>query len=179
MSPATTTCMTRKRLKIWRKHCAKRFGNRQARMLPRTLTIRVALHHETRYAYDRPVELGPHVVRLRPAPHCRTPILAHTLRVAPAEHFINWQQDPFGNFQARLVFLKPAAELRFEVDLVVEMTVINPFDFFLEDDAQKFPFTYAASLKRDLRPYLQAVPESPLLAAFVETARSSVATPGK
>jgi uncharacterized protein (DUF2126 family)/transglutaminase-like putative cysteine protease len=146
---------------------------------PGTLTIRVALHHETRYAYDRPVEFGPHVVRLRPAPHCRTPILSHTLRVTPAEHFINWQQDPFGNFQARLVFLKPGMELCFEVDLVVEMTVVNPFDFFLEDDAQKFPFTYAASLKRDLRPYLQAVPESPLLAGFVETARSSVATPGK
>ena len=148
-------------------------------MLPRTLTIRVALHHETRYAYDRPVELGPHVVRLRPAPHCRTPILAHTLRVAPAEHFINWQQDPFGNFQARLVFLKPATELRFAVDLVAEMTVINPFDFFLEEEAKKFPFAYAPSLKRDLTPYLQAVPESPLLTDFVAGAGARVVTAGK
>ncbi len=171
--------MTRKRLKIRRKHCAKRFGNREARMLPRTLTIRVALHHETRYSYDRPVDLGPHVVRLRPAPHCRTPILAHTLQVAPAEHFINWQQDPFGNFQARIVFLKPGAELRFAVDLVVEMTVVNPFDFFLEEEAKKFPFVYAPSLKRDLTPYLQAVPESPLLTDFVASAGARVVTAGK
>ncbi len=158
---------------------AKRRGNREARMLPPTLTIRVALHHETRYAFDRPVEFGPHVVRLRPAPHCRTPILAHTLRVTPAEHFLNWQQDPFGNFQARIVFLKPGTQLRFEVDLVAEMTVVNPFDFFLEEDAKKFPFSYAPSLKRDLRPYLQATPESPLLADFVERARSSVAVAGR
>src|SRR5208337_2344642 len=129
---------------------AKRRGNQQERMLRPTLSIRVALRHETRYAYDRLVDFGPHVVRLRPAPHCRTPILAYGLRIAPAEHFINWQQDPFGNFQARLVFPKPASELRFEVDLVAEMTVINPFDFFLEEDAKILPFAYGASLKRDL-----------------------------
>jgi uncharacterized protein (DUF2126 family)/transglutaminase-like putative cysteine protease len=171
--------MTRKRLKIRRKHCAKRFGNREERMLRRTLTIRVALHHETRYAYDRPVDLGPHVVRLRPAPHCRTPILAHTLRIAPAEHFINWQQDPFGNFQARIVFLKPAAELRVAVDLVAEMTVVNPFDFFLEEEAKKFPFAYAPSLKRDLTPYLQSVAESPLLTDFVAGPGARVVTAGR
>jgi uncharacterized protein (DUF2126 family)/transglutaminase-like putative cysteine protease len=148
-------------------------------MLAPTLTIRVALHHETRYAYDRPVDFGPHVVRLRPAPHCRTPILAHTLRVTPAEHFLNWQQDPFGNYQARLVFLKPGTELRFAVDLVAEMTVVNPFDFFLEEDAKKFPFAYSAALERDLAPYLKATTESPLLTAFVERARSLAAVPGR
>ena len=78
------------------------------------MSIRVALHHETRYRYDRPVSPAPHVVRLRPAPHCRTPIVAYSLRVQPENHFLNWQQDPFGNYQARLVFAKPAQELVFE-----------------------------------------------------------------
>jgi uncharacterized protein (DUF2126 family)/transglutaminase-like putative cysteine protease len=143
------------------------------------LSIRVALHHETRYGYDRVVELSPHVVRLRPAPHCRTPILSYSLRVQPSEHFINWQQDPFGNYQARLVFPKPARELVVDVALLAELTVNNPFDFFLEKDAEHFPFAYAPLLKHDLLPYLQTAPFGPRFAAFVETARSRIATPGR
>jgi uncharacterized protein (DUF2126 family)/transglutaminase-like putative cysteine protease len=148
-------------------------------MVPPTVSIRVALHHETRYIYDRHISLLPHVIRLRPAPQCRTPIVAYSLRVEPSEHFINWQQDPFGNFEARLVFTKPANELRVEVDLVVEMTVINPFDFFLEEEAERFPFAYPPALKRDLLPYLQGAPFGPKFAAFVENAKSTIVTPGR
>src|SRR3954469_19536916 len=114
------------------------------------MAIRVALNHVTRYRYDRPVTLAPHVIRLRPAPHCRTPILAYSLRVTPAEHFLNWQQDPFGNYQARLVFTKPADRLEIEVDLVADLTVINPFDFFLEEESEEYPVSYDAALARDL-----------------------------
>lgn len=97
------------------------------------MAIRVALQHVTRYKYDRFVSLSPHEVRLRPAPHARTPILSYSLSVAPEEHFVNWQQDPYGNFSARYVFPKEANELTFTVALVADMTVINPFDFFVED----------------------------------------------
>ena len=99
------------------------------------MAIRVALHHATTYAFDRHVAVAPHVVRLRPAPHCRTPVTSYSLRVTPRDHFLNWQQDPHGNFLARLVFPKPARTLSIEVDLVAELTVINPFDFFLEPSA--------------------------------------------
>jgi uncharacterized protein (DUF2126 family)/transglutaminase-like putative cysteine protease len=143
------------------------------------LTIRVALHHETRYTYDRPISPSPHVVRLRPAPHCRTPIAAYSLRIRPGGHFLNWQQDPFGNYQARLVFLKPTTELVFEVDLVAEMTVVNPFDFFLEKDAEHFPFAYATSLRKDLTPYLQPTTYGPRFADFVETAKGQFARSGR
>src|SRR5438552_17924731 len=100
------------------------------------MAIRVALTHTSRYRYDREVVLQPHVVRLRPAPHSRTPILAYSLRVTPADHFLNWQQDPFGNYQARLVFNKPARELSVEADLVAEMSALNPFDCFVEEYAE-------------------------------------------
>src|SRR5438132_11460252 len=103
------------------------------------MTIRVALHHRTIYDYDRLVELSPQIVRLRPAPHSRTPIRSYSLKVEPAEHFINWQQDRYGNFLARLVFLNQTRRLSFEFSLVAEMTVINPFDFFLE----RFSYTYS------------------------------------
>jgi transglutaminase-like putative cysteine protease len=123
------------------------------------MAIRVALHHRTIYNYDRLVELSPQVVRLRPAPHCRTPILSYSLKVEPADHFINWQQDPHANFLARLVFAKETRRLMFEVSLVAEMTVINPFDFFLEPYAETYPFRYESSDERALRAFLE-VPES-------------------
>src|SRR5688500_400980 len=114
------------------------------------MAIRVALHHVTHYVYDRPVQLAPHVVRLRPAPHSRTNVTAYSLRVSPSDHFLNWQQDPFGNWQARFVFPKLATELKVEIDLVADLTAINPFDFFLEEDAETVPWKYAEELKTEL-----------------------------
>ncbi|MBC9957379.1 DUF2126 domain-containing protein [Yimella sp. cx-51] len=121
------------------------------------MTIRVALHHRTTYTFDEPVTVHPHTVRLRPAPHSRTPITAYSLSVSPRNHFINWQQDPFGNYLARLVFPERVKELDITVDLVADMTVINPFDFFVEEYAERFPFTYPADLRADLDPYLRPV----------------------
>ena len=117
------------------------------------MSIHVALHHKTHYKYDRLVNLGPQVVRLRPAPHSRTRILSYSLKIAPEKHFINWQQDPQSNYAARLVFDKPTREFCVEVDLVAEMSVLNPFDFFLEPGAQKFPFAYDGSLDHELAPF--------------------------
>ena len=128
-----------------------------------TVSIRLAIEHRTAYCYDRPVNLGPHVIRLRPAPHCRTPILSYALEVTPAEHFVNWQQDPFGNYLARFVFPRPTTELTITVDLVVDMTVINPFDFFVDERARVWPFQYGPELTRDLAPYLVADGAGPLL----------------
>ncbi|MCS6474297.1 hypothetical protein NX871_31025, partial [Burkholderia thailandensis] len=97
------------------------------------MSIHVALHHVTRYRYDRLVRLGPQIVRLRPAPHCRTPVLSYSMKVEPAQHFVNWQQDPFANYMARLVFPERTRTLEIAIDLVAEMSVYNPFDFFLEE----------------------------------------------
>lgn len=118
------------------------------------MAIQVALNHTTEYAFDRAVEVFPHVVRLRPAAHCRTPILSYSLQIDPDDHFINWQQDPFGNYLARLAFPEPCTKLKVEVDLIAEMVVINPFDFFLDEYAQTFPFDYEPKLKEELTPYL-------------------------
>ncbi len=131
------------------------------------MAIHVALTHVTEYHYDRQIALGPQVVRLRPAPHCRTPILSYSLSVSPTQHFVNWQQDPFANYLARLVFPDRVDHLRVTVDLVAEMAVYNPFDFFLEDTAENFPFRYTETLERELAPYLVKSPATPRFAAFV------------
>jgi uncharacterized protein (DUF2126 family)/transglutaminase-like putative cysteine protease len=133
------------------------------------LSIHVALRHVTRYRYDRAVELSPQLVRLRPAPHCRTPILAYSQRIAPSGHFLNWQQDPQSNYVARLAFPEKVDELRVEVDLVAEMAVYNPFDFFLEPSAELFPFSYEPWQLRELQPFLHADPLTPRLAGYLES----------
>ena len=141
------------------------------------MSIRVALDHTTVYRYAEPVTLGPHVVRLRPAPHCRTPIESYSLSVGPTEHFLNWQQDPFGNYLARLVFPEPARELSISVDLVAELTVVNPFDFFVEESAERFPFAYGALERRELAPYLEVEPAGARLADWLATHRPADGTP--
>ncbi|MGB5758900.1 MAG: transglutaminase N-terminal domain-containing protein, partial [Acidimicrobiales bacterium] len=124
----------------------------------------MAIEHRTSYRFERAVEIHPHVLRLRPAPHCRTPIEAYSLKVSPPGHFLNWQQDPFGNFMARLVFPEPADHLEFTVDLIADLTVINPFDFFVEESADTYPFAYEPVLAADLEPYLRpATDTGPLL----------------
>ena len=132
------------------------------------MSIHAALNHVTYYTYDRLVALGPQVVRLRPAPHCRSNVISYSLKVEPAGHFVNWQQDPFANYQARLVFPEKTREFKVTVDLVVEMAVYNPFDYFLEPSAMEFPFTYEAQLKEELAPYLVADPVTPLVEAYLD-----------
>ena len=128
------------------------------------MSLRIALHHRSSSHYDRDVIIAPHEIRLRPAPNCRTPILSYSLNVQPADHFINWQQDVFGNHIARVVFKdKKARALEITVDLVADMTVINPFDFFIEPYAENYPFTYPPEVMRDLTPYLTLDEQGPLL----------------
>ena len=131
------------------------------------MSVQVKLHHATSYKYDRPVTLGPQVIRLRPAPHCRSQVRGYSLTVTPAQHFVNWQQDPQGNWLARFVFPEKTTEFTITVDLTIDMVVVNPFDFFLEPSAEQIPFVYASDLQEQLLPYLKAEPAGPLLADFL------------
>jgi uncharacterized protein (DUF2126 family)/transglutaminase-like putative cysteine protease len=132
------------------------------------MAIRVALTHKTTYRYETPALLGPQVVRLRPAPHTRTPLLSYSLRIEPAKHFLNWQQDPQGNFLARIVVPERTKEFAVCVDLVADLEAIDPFDFFLEESAEKYPFSYAPALLRELAPYLVKGEQGPQLEKLLE-----------
>ncbi|MBB4304957.1 uncharacterized protein (DUF2126 family)/transglutaminase-like putative cysteine protease [Rhodobium orientis] len=132
------------------------------------MSIQAAIRHLTHYRYDRPVSLSPQVIRLRPAPHSRTRVISHALRVSPSGHFVNHQQDPYGNWLSRFVFPDPVTELKIEVDLVADMTVYNPFDFFVDDSAEHWPFAYPDDLKDDLAIYRTPEPAGPRLQAFLD-----------
>jgi uncharacterized protein (DUF2126 family)/transglutaminase-like putative cysteine protease len=138
------------------------------------VSIHVALHHKTLYKYDRLVNLGPQVVRLRPAPHSRTRILSYSLRVLPAKHFLNWMQDPQSNYSARLVFEQPTREFCVEVDLVAEMSVLNPFDFFLEPEAERYPFVYDPALANELAPFQRKCWLSPVFTDYLALLRRDI-----
>lgn len=143
------------------------------------MPVKVALHHKTVYHYDRLVGLSPQIVRLRPAPHCRTPVSSYSLRIEPPNHFINWQQDPQSNYLARLVFPERVRQFSIEVGLVAEMAIINPFDFFLEEYAEQFPFRYADWMRSELMPYLTPESAGPRLTDFLKTVdRSAQSTMG-
>ena len=127
------------------------------------MALKVAIKHKTKYLYDRPISLSPHIFRLRPAPHSRTPIEAYSIKIKPENHFFNWQQDPFGNYLARIVFPEKTTELSVDVEIIADLKTINPFDFFVEEAVENFPFTYSEDLKKELLPYLEKVESGPLL----------------
>ncbi|MDB5541258.1 MAG: dehydrogenase, partial [Devosia sp.] len=131
------------------------------------MSIKAAIYHLTHYKYDRPVVLQPQIIRLQPAPQSKTKVLSHSLRVSPANHFVNVQQDPYGNYLSRHVFPDPVTELKIEVDLVADMTVYNPFDFFVEERAETWPFAYPEELRYDLSIYMKPQPAGPLLMEFL------------
>jgi uncharacterized protein (DUF2126 family)/transglutaminase-like putative cysteine protease len=131
------------------------------------MAIRVAINHSTTYRYDRPIVLSPHIFRLRPAVHSRTNVEAYSFKVSPKEHFINWQQDPFGNFQARLVFPEKTSELKIDVEVIANIVSINPFDFFVEAYAENYPFSYKGELPKELQPYLEIREAGPLLLEWI------------
>jgi len=143
------------------------------------MSITVTLHHKTNYRYDGLVQLAPHVVRLRPAPHTRTPILAYSLKVTPEQNYLNWQQDPFGNYQAHVVFPRETEELELEVDLVAELTATNPFDFFIDDHAQEYPFRYTEEERIALVPYLALLPSSGPVDRLAAEMRREIAREGR
>ncbi|MCB0838673.1 MAG: transglutaminase family protein, partial [Bacteroidetes bacterium] len=136
------------------------------------MSIQVAIRHHTKYIYDKSVKLSPQVIRLRPAPHARSPIRGYSLKIEPEEHFINWQQDPFGNYQARIVVPERTSSFTIDVEVLVDMVTINPFDFFLEEYAEEFPFEYEPQLKKELMPYLEIKESGPLLMEWVEKAKA-------
>lgn len=132
------------------------------------MSIRVAINHKTTYRYDRPVSLSPHIFRLRPAVHSRTPIEAYSFKISPKDHFINWQQDPFGNFLARVVFPEKTTELDVQVEVIADMVVINPFDFFVEEYAKDYPFKYQPHLANELGLYMEKSESGPLLTKWLQ-----------
>ncbi|MGC4103181.1 transglutaminase family protein [Ferruginibacter sp.] len=132
------------------------------------MAIRVAIRHKTVYTYDRPVALSPHIFRLRPAVHSRTAIESYSFKIEPKDHFINWQQDPFGNYQARVVFPEKTTQLKIDVEVIANLVSINPFDFFVEEYAEKFPFKYQAQLPKELVPYLEIKESGPRLMQWLD-----------
>jgi uncharacterized protein (DUF2126 family)/transglutaminase-like putative cysteine protease len=129
--------------------------------------IHVALNHRTDYRYPQPIFLGPQVIQLCPAPHCRIPILSYSLDVIPGKHLLHWQMDPHSNRLARLLFSERTDELVVDVNLVADLSPTNPFDFLLEPGVEEYPFTYTPDLAKDLEPFRSVDVPGQLLEQFL------------
>lgn len=134
-------------------------------------TNQVRVKHTTEYLFDRSVAISPHLVQLRPAAHCRSPILSYSLLATPSDHYVHWQQDPFGNYLARFIFSTPSQSLRFDVDMLIDVIPYNPFDFFIEFEAAQYPFNYSARLRRDLSPYIEVTEPSAIVGRWADKFR--------
>tara|TARA_R110001583_G_scaffold174592_1_gene329042 strand:+ start:719 stop:4048 length:3330 start_codon:yes stop_codon:yes gene_type:complete len=133
------------------------------------MALKIVISHKTVYKYDRSVSLSPHIFRLRPAPHSRTPIESYSIKIKPENQFLNWQQDPFGNYMARLIFPDKTTELSVDVEIIADLKTINPFDFFVEEAAEEYPFKYSETIKKELIPYLEVTEKGKLLQDFLKT----------
>ncbi len=133
------------------------------------MALKVSIAHKTTYKYDRKINLSPHIFRLRPAPHSRTPIEAYSIKIKPENHFFNWQQDPFGNYLARIVFPEKTDELTVDIEIIADLKTINPFDFFVEETVENYPFSYSEDLKKELLPYLEVTEKGPLLQNWIKS----------
>lgn len=144
-------------------------GPRSVILKELSMALKVVLSHKTHYKYDRYISLSPHTIRLRPAPHSRTPIDAYSMKITPENHFINWQQDPYGNYLARIVFPEKVKEFGIEVEVIADLLSMNPFDFFVEEYAENYPFEYKGELKAELTPYFELTDSGDRLKKFIQT----------
>src|SRR3954447_4043233 len=127
----------------------------------------ISLHHVTRYAYDRPVALGPQLIRMRTEPHGRTRIALYAMQVTP-EHDERWQSDPHGNWVARCTFPDMTREFSVTIDLQAALAPVNPFDFFVEPYATTYPFALPSDLAHELTGYCDPEPAGTRLTAFLK-----------
>jgi len=139
-----------------------------------TSPVSVCLRHRTTYLFERPAVLGPHSIRLRPSPHCPVPILGYELRVDPQDAEVRWHHDPHDNWVARAFFPSPAGKLDIDVRMEARLAPVNPFDFYVDDWALRYPFAYPHALSRELAAYLWRDEPTPRVRAFVEEVRAAV-----
>ena len=143
------------------------------------MTIRVSLQHTTRYRYDRPVALGPHEIRLAPAPACRTPVASYSLAVKPERHSMHWYQDAAGNHVARVVFQEKTPLLEITVELAADLTAINPFEFLVDPAALHFPFAYPEASRHELASFLTVAESGELLRDWLQRFQASEKPAGR
>ena len=137
------------------------------------MSMLVSLRHATRYLYDRPVTLGPHEIRLKPAPDCRTPVSAYTLAVRPARHTMHGHYDAAGNHVARVLFQDKVPQLEVDVALTADLVPVNPFDFLVEPGAERYPPAYPGAARADLAPFLASTESGGRLRRWLDDFRFS------
>jgi transglutaminase-like putative cysteine protease len=112
------------------------------------LTI-LNVRHTTIYRYSRPVRLGDHRMMLRPRDSHDLRLIETDLEITPSAT-VRWIHDVFGNSIAIASFAEPAAELRIESDLQLEIYSVERPPFQITPEAVSYPFVYSADDRIDL-----------------------------
>lgn len=123
--------------------------------------MKLGVRYETAYRYAGPVHFSTHEIRLFPRGDVFTGLRRLKFETNDGAT-IRFGRDAFDNCVAACSFSAPASELRFQLELDLELTKKNPFDFLLASDALTLPFTYPRELRRVLAPFRESNARRPL-----------------
>ena len=105
--------------------------------------MRITVRHRTAYAFDAPVSLEPHVVRLRPRVDGSNRLVEFDLQIDPEPALRADNLDPEGNVVTHAWFDGKSSHLTLRTHAVVDTLVVDPFRFLVTDPEQPLPGVYA------------------------------------
>ena len=114
--------------------------------------MKLGLRYATIYRYDAAVAFSPHDLRLFPRGDRFSRVRRFRLRVN-GDSAVRFSRDVFDNVVVSCFFPERMTELRFDLEIDLDLEEKDAFDFILESSAVEMPFEYQPELLAILAPF--------------------------